>query len=53
MSNPFFIHYLFEALVAFVRISSSNQQLCMEIENYLTPFLQDVDIDLLILSLAS
>lgn len=42
LTNPHYIHYLFESLVAFVRISSSNQQLCADIENYLLPCMQEV-----------
>lgn len=42
LSNPHYIHYLFESLVAFVRISSSNQQLCSDIETYLLPSMQEV-----------
>lgn len=44
LSNPHYIHYLFESLVAFVRISSSNQQLCRDIECYLLPYMQEVTI---------
>mgnify|MGYP004478520301 FL=1 len=42
ISNPFYIHYLFEAIVAFVRISSSTPALCSDIENYLIPYMQEV-----------
>ena len=42
ISNPFYVHYLFEALVAFVRISSSTPALCSDIENYLIPYMQEV-----------
>ena len=42
LSNPYYIHYLFESLSAFIRISSSDQQLCSDIENYLLPTLQQV-----------
>ena len=42
VSNPHFIHYLFESLVAFIRISSSEPSLCEQIEQYLTPYLKDV-----------
>lgn len=42
ISNPFYVHYLFEALVAFVRISSVDQSLCHDIETFLTPYMQDV-----------
>ncbi|KNB45510.1 hypothetical protein JH06_0846 [Blastocystis sp. subtype 4] len=41
ITNPHYVHYLFEALVAFVRISSSNQSLCNDIESYLIPFMQE------------
>ena len=42
ISNPFYVHYLFEALVAFVRISSVDPTLCHDIETFLTPYMQDV-----------
>ena len=42
LSNPYYVHYLFESLSAFIRISSSDQQLCSDIENYLLPTLQQV-----------
>ena len=42
ISNPFYVHYLFEALVAFVRISSVHPTLCHDIETFLTPYMQDV-----------
>lgn len=42
ISNPFYVHYLFEALVAFVRISSVDPALCHDIETFLTPYMQDV-----------
>lgn len=42
ITNPYYVHYLFEALVAFVRISSVNPALCVEIEDCLMPSMQDV-----------
>ena len=51
--NPYFIHYLFESLVAFVRISRSQPDLCASIEQYLTPYLRDVPFSPLLFSSTS
>ena len=53
LSNPYYIHYLFESLSAFIRISSSDQHLCSDIENYLLPTLQQVSFYFLIDSFIS
>ena len=53
LSNPYYIHYLCESLSAFIRISSSDQQLCSDIENYLLPTLQQVSFYFLIDSFIS
>lgn len=47
ITNPYYLHYLFESLCAFVRISSSDQQLCSDIESYLIPTLKTVLLSLL------
>lgn len=47
--NPYFIHYLFESLVAFVRISRSQADLCANIEQYLTPYLREVPVSTFLL----